>query len=122
MNIYGHKTELQTQKVTMHTTSPPITITSNNDYWSYEGTTLSVVVNLFGYATNKPVSVNITFSDSVQDPLLTSGFSRKLFLLQKAKDVLDEEWGLSFFNFVMINAAIFINAGSCVILKTTPVC
>ncbi len=64
------------------------------NFFTYVAAEITVLVNL---ATPVPVTqknvAKISFSASVQDPLLVYGFARKLNRLQACKDLLDDDWG-----------------------------
>jgi len=71
----------------------------DQDCWSYDGTQLSVEVHLVTpRSLNQAFSAVIFFTQQQQGSIYTTagpsnGFVRKTQLLQKAKDLLDNNWG-----------------------------
>jgi len=69
--------------------------TPSRDSWTYDGSSLSVRVNLVTkYAVDKKVEVQVQFREAIDSSLLSFGFMRKVYVAQTVKDFLDDQWGL----------------------------
>jgi alpha-glucosidase len=68
--------------------------TPSKDSWTYDGTSLSVRVNLVTkYDVGKKVEVKLQFPRAIDSDLLGFGFVRKVYVAQTVKDLLDNQWG-----------------------------
>lgn len=64
------------------------------DFWTYDVSALTVLINIATPAAmTQLATAKVAFANSLQDPVLASGFQRKLARLQECKDLLDDEWG-----------------------------
>lgn len=75
------------------------------DFWTYDPSTLTLLINIASLtSTTSLSSAKLTFSQSLQDPILFEGYTRKLDRLQQCKDLLDNEWSvyLCFVQFILL--------------------
>jgi alpha-glucosidase (family GH31 glycosyl hydrolase) len=73
--------------------SPPDNYFASS-FWTYDPSTLTVSLSIpTPTPTTQTSTAKFSFENSNLDPLLGSGFPRKLQRLQACKDLLDDEWG-----------------------------
>eukprot|EP00026_Physarum_polycephalum_P002216 Phypoly_transcript_02221.p1 GENE.Phypoly_transcript_02221~~Phypoly_transcript_02221.p1 ORF type:complete len:941 (-),score=116.19 Phypoly_transcript_02221:93-2759(-) len=73
--------------------NPPST-PSTSSFWTYDPTSLTLKLLIPSPTpTSQASTAKFTFENSLNDPLLGYGFTRKLARLQECKDLLDDEWG-----------------------------
>lgn len=79
------------------------------NFWTYDATTLTVLINIgTPVSTSISSTAKITFTQSLQHPLLLNGFTRKLDRLQQCKDLLDDEWEVYHFHCFICYAFIYL--------------
>jgi len=83
--------------VTVNGASLPHSIYSdpNSDSWTYDGTSLSVCVNLATkFAVSEKFEIELHLQHADDAGLLRFGFLRNVYVAQEVKDLLDDHWGI----------------------------